>query len=91
MTKNDFREELLNGGFSRVCVVSINDNNGRDLCLCIDWQPTGNGKYTKIEWEGDLTDVLRDRRKVFNHVSINAEGERVEMSITLEELMLTCW
>ena len=91
MTKNDFREELLNCGFTYVYVVSFNDNNGRDLYLCVNGRPDCCSECTKIEWEGDLTDVLRDRRKVFHSVLITIDGERIEMPITLEDLMLNYW
>lgn len=86
MTKKDFREELLNSGLTYVYVVSFNDNNGRDVCICVDEpQLVCNDK---IEWQGSLTEVLRDRRLIFDSLLLYNNGEEVKIPITLEDLVL---
>lgn len=82
MTKNDFREELLNSGLTYVYVVSFKDGNGRDVCICADEPQLGCGD--RIEWSGDLTDALRDRRIVFTTWNVPLDG----IQITLEDLIL---
>ena len=83
MTKNDFREELLNCGFSYLYIVSFPDFNdgGRDICVCVDEPELGNFEY--IEWEGDLTEALRDR-----HLLFTTWDKRREFTITLEDLIV---
>lgn len=82
MTKKQFREELLNSGLTYVYVVSFNANNGRDVCICADEPQLGFGD--RIEWSGDLTDALRDRRLVFTTWNVPLDG----IQITLEDLIL---
>lgn len=86
MTKKDFRSELLDSGLTYLYVVSFDDNNGRDVCVCANEPQLGS--RDKIEWQGDLTAVLRDRRLVFDSLLLYKNGERVEISITLEDLVL---
>ena len=83
MTKNDFREELLNCGFSYLYIVSFPDSNdgGRDICVCVDEPELGNFEY--IEWEGDLTEALRDR-----HLLFTTWDKLREYNITLEDLIV---
>lgn len=86
MTKSDFREELLNSGFTYLYVVSFDDNNGRDVCICVDEPQLG--KKDRIEWQGNLTDVLRDRRLIFDSLLLYNNGEEVKIPITLEDLVI---
>jgi len=86
MTKNDFRDELLNSGLTYVYVVSFNDNNGRDVCICADEPQLGCND--QIEWQGSLTEVLRDRRLIFDSLLLYNNGEAVNIPITLEDLVL---
>lgn len=86
MTKKDFREELLNSGLTYVYVVSFNANNGRDVCICADEPQLGCGD--RIEWQGSLTKVLRDRRLVFDTLLLYDNGKEVNIPITLEDLVL---
>lgn len=87
MTKNDFREELLNSGFSYLYVVSLTDKYKRDVFVC-DKRPDCCHEYTKIEWEGDLTEALRDRSLVFDSFMLTVEGKKIEIPITLEDLII---
>ena len=86
MTKSDFSEELLNCGFTYFYVVSFDDNNGRDVCICVDEPQLG--KKDRIEWQGNLTDVLRDRRLIFDSLLLYNNGEEVKIPITLEDLVI---
>ena len=86
MTKNDFREELLNCDFTYLYVVSFDDNNGRDVCIFVDEPQLG--KKDRIEWQGNLTDVLRDRRLIFDSLLLYNNGEEVKITITLEDLVI---
>ena len=86
MKKKDFREELLNCGFTYVYVVSFNDNNGRDVCICVEEPQLSEND--RIEWQGDLTDILRDRRLVFDSCILYNNGERIEIPVTLEDLII---
>ena len=86
MKKKDFREELLNSGFTYVYVVSFNDYNGRDVCICVEEPQLGEND--RIEWQGDLTDILRDRRLVFDSCILYNNGERIEIPVTLEDLII---
>lgn len=87
MKKVDFREELLNCGFSYLYVVSSPDGNGgRDIGVCVDEPQLGDFEY--IEWEGDLTDALRDRNLVFTTWEEPFHEERKEYKITLEYLIV---
>lgn len=83
MTKNDFREELLNCGFTYLHVVSYpNGNGGRDIGVCVDEPELGC--RDRIEWSGDLTDALHDRRLVFATWDVPLDA----IQITLEELIV---
>ena len=87
MTKNDFREELLNCGFTYLYVVSYPDGNGgRDIGVCVDEPELGC--RDRIEWQGNLTDVLRDRRLIFDSLLLYNNGEEVKIPITLEDLVI---
>lgn len=87
MTKNEFREELLNCGFSYLYVVSFPDfKGGRDIGICVDEPQLGDFEY--IEWEGDLTEALRDRHLVFTTWDEPFHEERKEYEITLEDLIV---
>lgn len=87
MTKSYFRDELLNSGFTYLYVVSYPDGNGgRDIGVCVDEPQLGDFDY--IEWEGDLTKAVRDRRLVFTTWDEPFHEERREFNITLDELIV---
>lgn len=68
MTKNDFRDYLLYSGIRRVQVISHPDYNGGNTLFCLfneECDDYERADFEYIEYDGDASEVVRDRGLVF--------------------------
>ena len=91
LTKESFREALLNNGVRNVVVISIADwRGGRQNKAVLNVEPVevvvGLDAYDYIEFSGDATDVVSRRNKKFWDFTDGVEIPRSLQSLVEEAL-----
>lgn len=88
MTKNQFMEVILSNGVNYVAVVSFPDYKGGRIHAVTFSSDFELGDFEYIEWEGDATQLLKDRNMVFeDHVEVFHE-EPQDYPIALWEMVI---
>lgn len=91
MKRNEFREFLLEKSIKRVQVVTTPDYRGGNRLFilldeqCEEYEPCD---FEYIEYDGDVTQVLRDRRLEFYEHEEPFHEEPRDYPYSLEELIV---